>query len=189
MGHFHALRILAAGAVFLMLLPIAVRGQETGDSRVNETSSPRAANTMQSPPQRAPQLQPVAERRRNARIKRYLKQLKHPLTPRDQEMRAAVRKLGTSHWRFVHVELQGDKIVTGNVVGIADDGFSLETGLLGSGRFVAYREVVTAPREVAAVGTRTLRGLEWTGFVTACVAAIPLAVVFYPLVLAGVIQD
>jgi hypothetical protein len=39
------------------------------------------------------------------------------------------------------------------------------------------------------VGTRTVRGLEIAGMVALCIAAVPLIVVFFPLMAAGVIQD
>ena len=183
MRHSSSLRILAFSLLLFMAIPAAAWSQE--DLSVKEPAGVPAEKPV---PIHEPQPS-TTTRFQKARINRYLRQLKHPLSPRDQEMRMSVNKLGTSRWRFVHVELRGHKVVTGNIVGITEEGFNLETGILGSGRFVAYRDVTAAPREVSAVGTRTLRTLEWTGFVTLCVAAIPLAVVFYPLVMAGVIQD
>jgi len=189
MKTFSPIRMLAPCILAMTLMPLAARGQEPPDPSVSEPANPKANDETQSLPQHVVQLPTAKPPIHKARINWYLRQLKHPLTPRDQEMRAAVRKLGKSHWHFVHVELQGHKVLTGNIIGVSDEGFNLETGILGAGRFVAYREVATSPREVAAVGTRTLRGVEWTGFATLCVAAIPLALLFYPLVLAGVIQD
>lgn len=189
MALLRSVHLIAANTLMLTLMPIAIAAQiQEPNSSVNEQSSPAAPKEIQSRPD-SKQRQLATTAKRDLRINWYLRHLKHPLTPRDLEMRAAVKKLGTSHWRFVHVELYGHKIVTGNIVGISDEGFNLETGILGAGKFVTYRQVATAPREVAAVGTRTLRTVEWTGFVAICVAAIPLAVVFYPLVIVSVIQD
>lgn len=65
----------------------------------------------------------------------------------------------------------------------------MRTGILGNGPDISYGELNAAPRPVAAVGTHLKNGLEWTGFVGVCVVLSPLVLVFYPLVLAGVIQD
>ncbi len=124
------------------------------------------------------------------RIRRhFFRPLQHPLTPKDVAFREAVRTLGIDKHRFVHCELKDHVVVTGAIASIGDEGFFVQSGILGKGRRIHYSELNAAPRPVPAVGTHLKVGLEWTGFVGACVVLLPLVIVFIPLIMAGVIQD
>jgi hypothetical protein len=111
-----------------------------------------------------------------------------PLTPEELGYRDAVRALGTDSHRFVRCQLSNGSVRTGAIIRITDDGFFLRDGIMGSS-LIPYSRLAASPVRVAAVGTHILSGLKWTGLVAGCVAAIPLVVVLYPLVLAGVIAD
>jgi hypothetical protein len=111
-----------------------------------------------------------------------------PLTPEELSYRDAVRSLGIDPHRFVHCELAGGKVRTGAIVHISDDGFTLRDGIIDS-TLIRYSQLTAAPRPVPAVGTHLVNALKWTGFVAGCIAVVPLAIVVYPLVLAGVITD
>lgn len=120
----------------------------------------------------------------------FVYSLRHPLTPRDVAVRKSVRVLGTDKHHFVRCELKNHTVVTGAITHIDNEGFIVRTGILdSSGYRVPYRELSAPPRQVAAVGEHMKNGLEWTGLVGMCVVLLPLALVFYPLVIAGVIQD
>lgn len=124
------------------------------------------------------------------RIRRFFfRPLQHPLTPKDVAFREAVRTLGIDKHRFVHCELKNHVTVTGAIASIGDEGFFVQTGILGKGRRIHYPELNAAPRPVPAVGTHLKVGLEWTGFAWACVVLLPLIIVFIPLIMTGVIQD
>jgi hypothetical protein len=122
------------------------------------------------------------------RIRRRLPRPVLPLTPEEISYRDVVQKLGIHRNRFVHCELPNGKVRTGVITEIRDDGFMLKDGIFIS-QWIPYTDLKVAPRPVAAVGTRIGQGFKWTGLVVGCVAAIPLVVVFYPLVLVGAIQD
>jgi len=111
-----------------------------------------------------------------------------PLTPEEVGYRDAVRALGTDSHRFVHFELASGKVLTGPILAIGDRGITTRIGIF-SHHSIAYSELRAAPYPVAAVGTHVVNALKWTGLVAGCIAVIPLAVVFYPLVMAGVITD
>jgi hypothetical protein len=106
-------------------------------------------------------------------------------------MREAVYRLHEHEnpHQFVRVRLKDGNVLTGAITGAGTSGFVVKTGILEGYHSVAYRDLAEEPLEVAAVGTHVVHGLEWTGVVVGCIAAIPLVVVFYPLVMAGVIQD
>jgi len=112
-----------------------------------------------------------------------------PLTPRQVGYRQSIVGFAARHNQFVHVRLANGKVLTGNITFTSEDAFLIQTHVLSSGRRVRYRELAEAPRPVLAVGAKTVRGLEVTGLVVGCIAVIPLAVVIYPLIAAGVIQD
>ena len=111
-----------------------------------------------------------------------------PLTPEELGYRDAVHALGIESHRFVRCQLADGKVRTGAIIRIANDGFFLRDGIFGSS-LIRYSQLTAPPVHVAAVGTHALNALKWTGVVAGCIAVIPLAVVFYPLVMAGVIQD
>jgi hypothetical protein len=111
-----------------------------------------------------------------------------PLTTEELAYRDAVRSLGIDAHRFVHCDLVEGKVRTGAIVHISDDGFTLRDGIIES-TLIRYSQLTAAPRRVPAVGTHMVNALKWTGFVAGCIAVVPLAIVVYPLVLAGVITD
>jgi len=139
-------------------------------------------------------LAPALPSTQTARVRRphryFFRPLHHPLTPRDVALRESVRALSTDKHRFVRCELKNRTVVTGAITFIDNEEFFVRTGILEtSGSTISYRELNAPPQRVAAVGEHVRNGLEWTGMGVLYVAAIPLAVVFYPLVAAGVIQD
>ncbi len=112
-----------------------------------------------------------------------------PMTPRETAYRESIYELAARPKQFVRVRLVDGRVLTGTINYRNMEGFQLQTTIFGSGQMIHYRKLAEPPRPVLAVGTRTVRGLEIAGMVALCIAAIPLVVVFYPLVAAGVIQD
>jgi hypothetical protein len=111
-----------------------------------------------------------------------------PLTPEEVSYRQAVQELGVSKHHYIHCELSNGKVRTGVITQITDNGFMLKDGIITS-QWLQYADLKAAPRPVPAVGTRIGQGFKWAGSVTGCIAIVPLALVFYPLVAAGVIAD
>jgi hypothetical protein len=112
-----------------------------------------------------------------------------PMTPREVAYRESVYGLAAHSKQFVHVRLVDGRVLTGTINYRNMEGFQLQTTIFGSGEMIHYRKLAEPPRPVLAIGTKTVRGLEITGMVALCIASIPLIVVFYPLVAAGVIRD
>ncbi len=110
------------------------------------------------------------------------------LSPEELSYRDTVRTLGVNPHRFVHCDLPNGKVRTGVITSIRDEGFELKDGILFS-KWILYSDLKAPPRPVPAVGTRIGHGFKWAGLVTGCIVVAPLALVFYPLVAAGVIQD
>lgn len=111
-----------------------------------------------------------------------------PLMPREVAFRESVYELTGRHGQFVHVRLVDGKVFTGTIDFTSAEAFLLQTDL-SHRHLVHYRQLAEPPRLVLAVGTRTVRGLEIGGIVVACVVLLPVALVVYPLIAAGVIQD
>jgi len=118
----------------------------------------------------------------------YASAKRHPLTPREVSMREAVESLGIDKHRFVLCELKDGSHFVGGIGDIQFGYFRISQGIM-NGRQISYSELKEAPQPVPAVGEHLANGLKWTGLVAVCVALSPLAIVFYPLVLAGVITD
>lgn len=118
----------------------------------------------------------------------YILANKHPLTPREVSMREAVESLGIDKHHFVLCELKDGSQFVGGIGDIQFATFRISKGIMNS-RDISYSELKEAPQPVPAVGEHLANGLKWTGLVAACVALSPLVIVFYPLVLAGVITD
>ncbi len=110
------------------------------------------------------------------------------MTPEEVSYREAVQKLGVDKHRFVHCELSDGKVRTGVITQVRDEGFMLKDGIIFS-KWIRYTDLKAAPRPVAAVGTRIGQGFEWVALVAGCIAVAPVALVYYPLVAAGVIAD
>ncbi len=108
------------------------------------------------------------------------------------QYRTTVKTLAVHNHQFVHCKLQNGKVLTGLIRDINDQGFSLHANALG-GTYIRYTNLAEAPRTVAAVGTRIKQGAQWAGIGVGIAAAIPLLIplclVIYPLIAAGVIQD
>jgi hypothetical protein len=115
-----------------------------------------------------------------------------PLTAQQLEFRDSVRALGADNHHFVRVELTNGEVRTGAIISIDDASFRLRDGIIAS-RAISYSELKASPVHVAAVGTHVANGFKWAGTVTGitglCILAIPLLVVFIPLLAAGVISD
>lgn len=113
----------------------------------------------------------------------------HPLTPREVAIRESIYKLAGHPKQYVHVRLANGKVLTGTIGAATSQAFELKTGILGGSHTVRYAEIAEPPRGVLAVGTRAVKGLEMTGLVLLCIAAVPLWFALYPLIQAGVIPD
>ena len=136
-----------------------------------------------------PQLNPVpAPQPTQPRARRRLPRPLLPLTAEEISYREAVGKLGVNKHHFVHCELPSGKVRTGVITQIRDDGFTLKDGIM-IAQWIRYSDLRAAPRSVPAVGTRIGQGFKWAGFVASCIAIVPLALVLYPLIAAGVIAD
>jgi hypothetical protein len=118
----------------------------------------------------------------------YRSAYNRPLTPREVAFRESVYELAARRGQFVHVRLVDGKVLTGTIDFKSAEAFQLQTDL-SHRHMVHYRQLAESPRPVLAVGTRTVRGLEIGGIVVACIVLLPAALVVYPLIAAGVIQD
>lgn len=112
----------------------------------------------------------------------------HPLTPREVSFRESAYALSARHGQFVHVQLVDGTVFTGTINFTNAEAFQVQTDL-SHRHLVQYRQLAETPRPVLAVGTRTVRGLEISGIVVVCIVFLPVALVMYPLIAAGVIQD
>ncbi len=144
---------------------------------------------IQALQQLPPLVLPVKQIGPHQRVGFYRSAYNRPLTPREVAFRESVYELAARHKQFVHVHLADGKALTGTIDFASAEAFLLQTNILGSGHLIHYRQLAEPPRPVLAVGTRTIRGLETTGLVALCILAIPVAVVLYPLIAAGVIKD
>jgi hypothetical protein len=131
----------------------------------------------------------VQTRVRNRPFGFYRGAFNRPMTPREVSFRESIYELAAHPKQFVHVRLVDGRVLTGTINYRNVEGFQLQTTIFGSGEMIHYRKLAEPPRPVLAVGTKTVRGLEITGLVALCIAAIPLILAFYPLMAAGVIQD
>jgi hypothetical protein len=118
----------------------------------------------------------------------YRSAYNRPLTPREVLFRESVYELAARHRQFVHVRFVDGKVFTGTITFTSAEAFRLQTDLSHS-HFVHYHQLAEPPRPVLAVGTKTVRGLEIGGIVVTCIVFLPVALVVYPLIAAGVIQD
>jgi hypothetical protein len=103
-------------------------------------------------------------------------------------MRDAVQSLGIDKHRFVLCKLKDGSHFVGGIGSIHYGDFKISQGIM-NGREIKYSELKEAPQSVPAVAEHFANGMKWTGLVAVCVALSPLVIVFYPLVLAGVISD
>jgi hypothetical protein len=131
----------------------------------------------------------VQTRVRHRPVGFYRGAFNRPMTPREVAFRESIYELAAHPKQFVHVRLVDGRVLTGTINYRNVEGFQLHTNIFASGEMIHYRILAEPPRPVLAVGTKTVRGLEITGMVVLCIAAIPLILVFYPLMAAGVIQD
>ena len=106
--------------------------------------------------------------------------LLRPDAPEDR-YRAAIKALGAQRHQFVHCELQNGKVFTGLIRSADRNGFTLQTDAL-AGPYVRYKDLAGQPRPVPAVGTRIKLGAEWTGIGALIAVAVPLLILFSPLV-------
>jgi hypothetical protein len=143
------------------------------------------ARALQELPAAAP---PIPPHTRHKLFGFYRGAYNRPLTPREVSFRQSVYELAARHGQFVHVRLVGGKVLTGTIDFTRADVFLLQTDLTHR-HWVHYRELAESPRPVFAPGERTVRGLETAGIVVAFIALLPVVLVVYPLIAAGVIQD
>jgi hypothetical protein len=181
------MRILSFIAFFLLavfLHPCSLLAQED-HAPVQPLPTPVVQSTSESAVQ-PPQVTPPLPQRRRRRF--FGSAYAHPLTPHDLAMREAVRTLGTDRHHFVRCELLDGRVVTGGILTIGPQEFRLSQGIMGV-QAIRYSSLKSAPLHDPAPAEHFLNGLKWSGVVAGCIAASPLVLVFYPLVLAGVIQD
>jgi hypothetical protein len=193
-------------ALVLMLFPMSrtILAEERDEPSVGESQSDAAkASSAEIAPLPArlteeqfralqelrPAVPPASQIGRHRRAGFFRNTAGHPLTPREIALRETVYELAGRPKQYVHLRLVNGKVLTGTIGEASTEAFLLKTGILGGGHTFHYRELAEPPRPVLAVGTRTVKGLEVTGLVVVCIAAIPLVVVLYPLILAGVIRD
>lgn len=165
-------------------LATAARAQSQTDE-IGTLPATLSDEQLQSLSQLSPIASPAPPR---SRARRRLPKPPLLLSPEELSYRETVRTLGVNTHRFVHCDLPNGKVRTGVITSIRDDGFTLKDGIFIS-QWISYTDLKAAPRPVAAVGTRIGQGFKWTGVVVGCIAVAPLALVFYPLVAAGVIAD
>ena len=185
MGRF-SLVLNMALPIVLFLFPGAISAQVAELAQLPTQLTDQQLRALQLVPPAAP------ARRSFARHKWpgfYKSAYNAPLTPREVAYRQSIVGFAAHHNQFVHVRLVDGKVLTGNITFTSADAFLIQTHVLSSGHRVLYRELAEAPRPVIAVGAKTVRGLEVAGLVVGCIAIIPLAVVIYPLIAAGIIQD
>lgn len=178
-NRFRALLLISG-----FFLAPAARAQSQADE-IGTLPTTLSDEQLQSLSQLSPVATPETPR---PRARRRLPKPPLLLSPEELSYRETVRTLGVNTHRFVHCDLPNGKVRTGVITSIHDEGFMLKDGILSS-QWIHYSDLKAAPRPVAAVGTRIGQGFKWTGFVAGCIVVAPLALVFYPLIAAGVIQD
>ena len=178
-NRFRALLLISG-----FFLAPAARAQSQADE-IGTLPTTLSDEQLQSLSQLSPVATPEPPR---PRARRRLPKPPLLLSPEELSYRDAVRKLGVDKHHFVHCELHNGKVRTGVIMEIRDDGFSLKDGIIIS-QWIPFSDLKAAPRPVPAVGTRIGQGFKWTGLVAGCIAAIPLVVLLYPLVLTGVLAD
>ena|SRR5215831_5558362 len=99
----------------------------------------------------------------------------------EDRYRAAIVSLEEHKHQFVHCKLQNGKVLTGLIRGVDRNGFVLHTHAL-AGPYIYYKDLAEQPRPVPAVGTRVKHGAEWAGIGAVLAVALPLLIVFSPLV-------
>jgi hypothetical protein len=100
------------------------------------------ANATSSPAPLAGVVPDAAARVREAALLRekwrrpciYESAKKHPLTPHDVALRDAVQKLGVDPHRFVRCELRNGSKLTGGILSIGQEEFSVSQGIMGQTR-------------------------------------------------------
>ena len=103
--------------------------------------------------------------------------LSHPpqlLSPDETQYKLAVEKLGVNEHRFVHCELKDHSVVTGAIVAVGAQDFTVRPGKLREDRLIPYRELSATPRPTAAVGTHFKNGFEMIGLVGVCALLLPM---------------
>lgn len=170
----------------LFLFPEAISAQVAEQPQLPAQLTDQQSRALQLTPPAAPAHRSFARHRWPSF---YKSAYNAPLTPREVAYRLSIENFAARHNQFVHVRLVDGKVLTGNITFTSDESFRIQTHVLSSGRLVRYRQVAEAPRPVVAVGAKTVRGLEVTGLVVGCIVFIPVAVVMYPLIVAGIIQD
>lgn len=182
MKRYHSILVILVCTLF----SAALSAQEQPPQ---ETSFAPSVNSAQSP---VPSSNTAAAAQTPAVTTRgpyfYFSARWHPLTPHDVSMREAVQSLGIDKHRFVRCELKDGSHLVGGIGSIQFGSFRISQGIM-NGREIKYSELKEAPQPVPAVGEHVANGLKWTGLVAACVALSPLVIIFYPLVLAGVLTD
>lgn len=101
-------------------------------------------------------------------------------SPSIAKQRSALQAFATKRHQFVHCKLGNGKILTGLPRDVGEEGFSLHTDALGE-TYIRYETLVEMPRPVPAIGTRIKQGAQWTGIGALIVFAIPILVVFSPI--------
>jgi hypothetical protein len=178
--------------------PVSAKEQCVADQEQSETASSQSPELSPLPTQftseqlqALQQLPPAASstpRAHHGLPGFYRGAYNRPLTPREVAFRESVYELAARRGQFVHVRLVDGKVFTGTINFKSAEAFLLQTDL-SHRHLVHYRQLAEPPRPVLAVGTRTVRGLEIGGIVVACIVLLPVALVVYPLIAAGVIQD
>jgi hypothetical protein len=118
----------------------------------------------------------------------YASAKSRPLMPEDISAREAVRALGVDRHRFVRVQLNDGSTLTGGILSITDQQFTVSQGILDE-TTIRYSSLKRPPQPTLAPAEHWENGLKWTGLVALCVALSPVAIVLLPLLFTGVIAD
>lgn len=102
------------------------------------------------------------------------------LSLEGQQYRATIQTISKDKHQFVHCKLRNGRILTGLPRDVRPEGFSLHTDALG-GLFIRYDSLAENPRPVPAVGTRVKQGAQWTGIGALIAVAVPILIVFSPI--------
>ncbi|GAC1631921.1 MAG: hypothetical protein NVS9B14_04510 [Candidatus Acidiferrum sp.] len=97
-----------------------------------------------------------------------------------EQYRTALQSIAAKRHEFVHCKLGNGNVLTGLPRNVGKEGFSLKTDALGE-TYISYKSLAEMPRPVPAVGTRIKQGAQWTGISALIAVAVPILIVFSPI--------
>lgn len=106
----------------------------------------------------------------------------------EDSYRSAIKSLAHKKHQFVHCKLKNGKVLTGTVHDAGYEAFTLNSDILGEGRYIYYTDLAETPQPVPAVGTRFKQGAQWVGLGALVAVALPAIVLFSPILFASGIR-